>query len=458
MAHAALFVKRAPGIRLRIPLLRTNTSHIHRQLHVPTVNAARLNETIHATSVWGAAHRYGPGATETGMARLALSDDDATVRRWFVEETKALGCTVTIDKMGNTFAMRPGRLEGLPTAIGSHLDTQPSGGRYDGVLGVTAGLEAFRTIVQEGITTNYPIALINWTNEEGARFPKSIVSSGVWAGAIPLEDAWNLKEVSGNATQKSELERIGFLGETPCSYKAMPLGAHFELHIEQGPHLEASSRKIGVVEGAQAVRWYTLTITGRESHTGATPFPSRSDALLCAAKCIVASNTLAKAHGALASTGIISALPGSTNTVPGRVVLSLDLRHARDRALDEFDKVLRGEVERIAREESEKGCGVEWRLDTDAKATHFDERCIQCVWDSAEAVVGSEKLLRLTSGAGHDSCMTALRCPTAMIFVPSKDGISHNPVEYTSPEDCAIGAQVILGALLRYDALRAQEA
>lgn len=163
MVHTTLFVKSSLGIRLRSGIFLANKSYAYRGLHVPSINATRLNETIHSTSVWGAAHRWGSLETETGMARLALSDDDATVRRWFVEQTKALGCTVTIDQMGNTFAVRPGIQDGPPTAIGSHLDTQPSGGRYDGILGVMAGLEALRTIVEEKITTNYPIAVINWT-------------------------------------------------------------------------------------------------------------------------------------------------------------------------------------------------------------------------------------------------------------------------------------------------------
>jgi len=426
-------------------------------VHAPSINSQRLNETIHFTSKWGAAHRWGSLDTETGMARLALSDDDAAVRRWFVEQTKALGCKVTIDQMGNTFAVLPGQYGGPPAAIGSHLDTQPTGGRYDGVLGVMAGLEALRTIVENNITTNYPIAVINWTNEEGARFPKSLGSSGVWAGAIRLEDAYNLKEVAGNATQKSELERIGFLGETPCSYKSMPLAAHFELHIEQGPHLEAASRKIGVVMGAQAVRWYTVTVLGRDCHTGTTPFAARSDPMLCAAKIMVASNTIAKSHKGLVSTGIINAYPGSTNTVPAKVVLSLDMRHHQDSVLDKLDADLHKEVDRIAREDSERGCTVDWRLDTDTKATHFNQDCIKCVQKSAGAVVGHDMAMEMTSGAGHDSCMTSLVCPTSMIFVPSKDGISHNPVEYTSPEDCATGAQVILGALLRFDRLRVEK-
>ena len=256
-------------------------------------------------------------------------------------------------------------------------------------------------------------------SEEGARFPKSIGSSGVWAGQIPLQDAWNLKEVVGEATQKSELERIGFLGDTPCGYEAVPLAAHFELHIgtntiilfysliinfaaEQGPILEQTSRKVGIVIGGQAVRWYTITVIGRECHTGSTPFTARSDAMLCAAKIIVASNSIAKKHGGVASTGIIYAYPGSTNTVPGRVILSMDMRHLQDEKLDAMDAELHKEAQRIAKEDSEKGCQLEWRLDTDAKATHFHPDCIQCVKESAEATVGKDMAMEIVSGAGHD--------------------------------------------------------
>lgn len=203
------------------------------------------------------------------MSRLTLSDDDKKARDWFQETTESLGCKTHVDAMGNQFAIRPGQLEGPATFSGSHMDTQPTGGRYDGILGVHAGIEALRTMSDHGIETTFPTGVINWTNEEGARFPISMVASGVWAGEVGLEKAYSLQEVGGGtATLKSELERIGYLGTTEASYKATPMAAHFELHIEQGPILEASGGKIGAVQGVQAYRWYTITVKGRDCHTG----------------------------------------------------------------------------------------------------------------------------------------------------------------------------------------------
>ncbi|QRV88232.1 Gly-Xaa carboxypeptidase [Ceratobasidium sp. AG-Ba] len=395
------------------------------------------------------------GPTETGMARLSLDDNDAKVRRWFVDETKRLGCKVTVDQMGNIFSVRPGLCDGAPTAMGSHLDTQPSGGRYDGILGIMAGLEALRVLHENDVSTRYPVALVNWTNEEGARFPKSVVASGVWAGTIPLETAWALSEVGNpSITMRSELERIGFLGEIPCNYLAMPLGAHFELHIEQGPILESEKAKIGVVQGAQAYRWFTLDIEGRPSHTGTTPFNNRSDALLCAAQIMVASADIGKKHGGLSSTGILKLSPGSTNTTPGHVSMTIDMRHLNVLQLDKIETELRVESESIATTKCEKGCSVTWTKDYESPAVSFDEGCISAVRSAAIDTVGEEKVREMYSGAGHDSCATSIRCPTSMIFVPSRDGLSHNPLEYTSPEDCALGAQVLLNAVLRYDSMR----
>ena len=199
------------------------------------------------------------------MSRLSLSDADRMARDWFVETCKSLGCHINIDSMGNTFAIKKGRREGKPTCVGSHLDTQPSGGRFDGILGVCAGVELLRVLQEQDIETEYPVGVINWTNEEGARFPISMVASGVWAGKIPLEIAHNLREVAGRGqTMKQELKRIGYLGDMNTSYETMPIGAHFELHIEQGPRLEAQSQKIGIVTGVQAYRWHTVTVAGRD--------------------------------------------------------------------------------------------------------------------------------------------------------------------------------------------------
>ncbi|TGO29176.1 hypothetical protein BPAE_0018g00650 [Botrytis paeoniae] len=441
------------------------------------IDRERLWKELHYTCQWGRGEKWGTGENDRGMSRLALSSADKQARHWFIEATKQLGCDVKIDTMGNIFATRPGRKDGPATYAGSHLDTQPTGGRYDGILGVHAGIEALRTMNDFDIETEYPTGVINWTNEEGARFPKSMISSGVWAHDIPLSVAHDLCEVNGPATMKSELERIGYFGATPTSYLDNPIGAHFELHIEQGPILEKSKTKIGAVTGVQAYRWYTITVRGRDCHTGTTDFENRSDAMLTAAKIILHSHNKAAEMGCLASTGILTLKPGSTNTVPGFVQFSLDIRSPEDQRLLNCEKELERDFELIAAGEQMptlgasgkrgKGCLVEWKMDTDSPATHFNEDCIRCVEESAGDLVGtasgvgdqteavSESYRRMVSGAGHDSVYTSRHAPTSMIFVPCKDGVSHNPAEYCSLEDCGNGAQVLFGAMLRYDRLRA---
>jgi len=266
------------------------------------------------------------------------------------------------------------------------------------------------------IETEYPTGVVNWTNEEGARFPISMVASGVWAGAISIERAYNLIEVGGgSATQKSELERIGYLGSIEASYKANPIGAHFELHIEQGPILEDSNGKIGAVEGVQAFRWHIITVKGRDCHTGTTDFKNRSDAMLTAAKLILHSHNKATELGCLASTGILTILPNSTNTVPGLVKFSLDIRAKEDAKLLELEMALKSEFAKIAAGEDigslnslgtkGRGCTVDWKLDTDSPATKFHEDCIKCVEASANDMLGTSSgnlVQRMTSGAGHD--------------------------------------------------------
>ncbi|KAL1846033.1 hypothetical protein VTK73DRAFT_375 [Phialemonium thermophilum] len=429
------------------------------------VNKNRLMGELHRTCSWGTGKRWGSESTETGMSRLSLSDADKQARDWFVRETTALGCTVTVDAMGNIFAVRPGRRsQEPPICAGSHLDTQPNGGRYDGILGVHAGVEMLRVLNDHDVETEHPIGVVNWTNEEGARFPISMVSSGVWAGEIPLERAHALQEVGGGqATMESELRRIGYLGDTPATYRSVPLAAHFELHIEQGPILETERKKIGVVQGVQAYRWYTITVTGRDGHTGTTPFASRADAMLLAARLIAHSHTLATQHpSALASTGIINALPGSVNTIPGTVVFTLDVRAPKDSTVEALEAALKRDFASIAASSSSSSAAapltVDWRTDTVSPAVHFHPDCIAAVRSAAARVTpgGSEGLVRdLVSGAGHDSVYTSRRCPTAMIFVPSRHGVSHNPEEYTSPEDCAIGAEVLMHSVLGYDRMKA---
>ncbi|KAI6717069.1 beta-alanine synthase [Diplocarpon mali] len=433
------------------------------------IDRERLWSDLHATCEWGRGKRWGEEPTDVGMKRLALTDSDRQVRDWFVKTTESLGCRVSIDAMGNIFAVRPGKKDGPPTYAGSHLDTQPTGGRYDGILGVHAGIEALKTMNDHNISTEYPTGVINWTNEEGARFPISMISSGVWAGAYALEKAYGLTEVGGIVTQKSELERIGYLGTVDASYQANPIGAHFELHIEQGPILEKSEGKIGAVEGVQAYKWFKITVEGADCHTGTTDFQNRSDAMLTAAKLILHSHNRATELGCLASTGILTLKPGSTNTVPGWVQFSLDIRSQEDAVLLKLEQALKFEFAEIAAGKDlgglnalgtkGRGCTVDWQLDADSPATQFNEDCIKCVEASAADMLGANagrKVQRMTSGAGHDSVYTSRRAPTSMIFVPCRDGVSHNPSEYSSPEDCGNGAQVLLGAMLRYDQLRAE--
>lgn len=408
--------------------------------------------------------------TETGMSRPSLSDADKQARDWFADTTSSLGCKVTVDAMGNQFAVKPGRQPGHPTAAGSHLDTQPTGGRYDGILGVAAGVEMLRVLDDAKHQTEFPVAVVNWTNEEGARFPISMVASGVWAGAIAQEHAHDLASVvrsdPSGTTMLSELKRIGYLGSVPCSHEAIPLAAHFELHIEQGPLLEAAGQRLGVVEGVQAYRWFTVTVKGRDCHTGTTDLSNRADALLGASKMIARARQVAWEHGALASTGIIEARPGSTNTVPGTVIFSMDIRAQADGTVNETEAALRSEFEAIAsgadvmqqtaNPAPVDKLAVEWRLDSDSRATNFHSDCIECVQKAANTALQDEKLSRrMVSGAGHDSVYASRRAPTSMIFVPCRDGVSHNPAEYTSPEDCALGAQVLTLAVLEYDAMRA---
>lgn len=273
-------------------------------------------------------------------------------------------------------------------------------------------------------------------------------ASGVWAGAITLEKAWDLQEVvpsqdGERKTMKQELERIGYKGSMRASYQENPFAAHFELHIEQGPILEDEKRKIGVVQGVQALKWFDIHVKGRDSHAGTTPFSARKDAMLCAAKLIVKSNSIAKDLGGLATTGIVSLQPGSINTMAQEVTFSLDIRHPNDKELKTIEERCHTEFHRIASEDSEKGCTVEWKELLDSPAVKFSEDCVAAVEASAaDALEGlpmtaSEGSLwkYMISGAGHDSCYTNKRCPTSMIFTPTRQGISHNPQEYCSPED-----------------------
>ncbi|KAI3404487.2 hypothetical protein KGF56_002679 [Candida oxycetoniae] len=419
----------------------------------------RLVQTIHETAKWGAKGVWGKEASQTGVCRLALSDLDKCVRDWFVKETSDLGCTIKIDQVGNIFAIYPSKNKGLPTGIGSHLDTQPSGGRYDGILGVLSGLEVLRTLKENNIVPNFPIALVNWTNEEGARFPMSMVASGVWAEKIPLETCLALKSIDD--TPKvfgEELSRIGYAGKVPASYQSNPLACHFELHIEQGPVLEQEGKKIGVVVGGQAFEWNMVTVFGRSSHAGTTPMNTRSDALVTASKIILMAIETAERSGGLATIGTLNLEPSSVNVIPNIVKFTLDVRHVEDEALSGIMTEIKSKATHIANtgigSTFAKPLTVDFHNITTSKAIKFNQNNIDTVKKAALQLFNENEIREIVSGAGHDSCFTSTRVPTSMIFIPSKDGLSHTPEEYSSPEEVENGFQVLLRTVLLYDQAR----
>jgi hydantoinase/carbamoylase family amidase len=295
-----------------------------------------------------------------------------------------------------------------------------------------------------------------------------MLSSGVWSGHIPLSTAHSLRELPpGTSTLAAELSRIGYLGSTPSSYTHLPMAAHFELHIEQGPLLEMANKRIGIVTGVQSYKWLTVKVTGRDTHTGTTDLKSRADALLAAAKMILHSHRLATANSALASTGILNLTPGSTNTVPGEVKFSVDIRAPADETVARMKALLEADFAKIAAGEDVGGleegctkglpCEVEVVEDFDSKATTFHPDCIAAVSQAAHSALGPDGknlVMRMVSGAGHDSVYASKRCPTSMIFVPCREGVSHNPAEFCKEEDCALGAQVLMQSVLRFDRMR----
>jgi N-carbamoyl-L-amino-acid hydrolase len=387
------------------------------------------------------------GATvKGGICRLTLTDLDRQVRDWFSAQCEALGCAVTVDEVGNMFARRPGRNPTLPPiAMGSHLDTQPTGGKFDGVLGVLGALEAMRTLHDLGYETNAPIEIVNWTNEEGARFAPAMLASGVFAGVFTTDYAYTRADRDGK-TFGDELARIGYKGTEKVG--ARKFGAMFELHIEQGPILEAEGRKIGVVQGVQGMRWYEVTVTGQEAHTGATPMRLRKNALLGAARMIERIDAIAREHAphAVGTVGLIENKPNSRNVVPGEVFFTVDFRHPDETVLDATETKFRTALAEIMTP-LQLTC-AETRI-WNSPAVKFAPELIECVRvGAAKAGFTSRDMI---SGAGHDAAYIARVAPTTMIFVPCAGGISHNEAESTSFDECAAGAQVLLNAVLEFD-------
>jgi beta-ureidopropionase / N-carbamoyl-L-amino-acid hydrolase len=409
------------------------------------INPERLWNELMETAAIG-------GTAKGGICRLTLTDLDREVRDWFRQRTEALGCTVTVDDMGTMFARRAGSADVPPIAVGSHLDTQPTGGKFDGVLGVLAALEALRTMVEAGYETYAPIEVVNWTNEEGSRFAPALIASGVFAGVFDKGWAHSQKDRAG-ITFDEALQAIGYRGPEPAG--GHPLSAFFELHIEQGPLLEAEGKEIGIVTGVQGVRWYDVTITGAEAHTGATPMTLRRNALLGAARAIDRVDAIARVHPPLAvgTVGMIEVAPNSRNVVPGGVLFGIDLRHPDDAVLDAMEQ----ETGAALREVCEP-LGLSWTLDRiwGNAPVRFDAGCIAAVRHGA--AVSGFTTRDITSGASHDAAYISRVAPAAMIFVPSRDGISHNEAEFTSKEQCAAGAQVLLQAVLAYDQTLAEQA
>jgi len=308
-----------------------------------TINPQRLWDSLMDTAQIG-------GTPKGGICRLTLTDLDRQIRDWFRSQCEALGCSVTVDQVGNMFAFKPGkRSDVAPVAIGSHLDTQPTGGKFDGVLGVLGGLEVLRTLHDLGYETNAPLMLVNWTNEEGSRFAPAMLGSGVYAGVFDRTFADSRQDRQG-VTFADAIQSIGYRGEAaPGSVK---FGAMFELHIEQGPILEAEQKVVGIVTGVQGMRWYEVELTGREAHTGSTPMSLRANALLGAARIIEQVNQIALDHAPLAvgTVGLVEVKPNSRNVIPGHVFFTVDFRHPDDAVLDEMERKLLDAVPSVAQE------------------------------------------------------------------------------------------------------------
>jgi len=403
------------------------------------INPQRLWDTIMETAQFGATQKG-------GICRLTLTDLDRKVRDWFKARCEAFGCTVSVDEVGNMFARRPGRNNALaPIAMGSHLDTQPTGGKFDGVLGVLGALEALRTLHETGYETNAPIEIVNWTNEEGARFAPAMLASGVFAGVFSRDYAYARADRDGK-TFGEELARIGYRGAEKAGARAF--GAMFELHIEQGPILENEARTIGIVQGVQGMRWYEVTVAGQEAHTGATPMRLRKNALLGAARLIERIDAIAREHApsAVGTVGLIENRPNSRNVIPGEVFFTIDFRHPDNTILDVMEAELRAALAEIL---PPMGLTYNEARIWDCPPVKFTPALIDCVRAGAEQAGFTSR--DMISGAGHDACYVSRVAPTTMIFVPCRGGISHNEAEATSFEECAAGAQVLLNAVLEFD-------
>lgn len=384
------------------------------------------------------------GATpKGGVKRLALTDLDKQGRDKVVSWAKEAGLSVTVDQIGNIFMRREGTNPDLPPVMtGSHIDTQPTGGKFDGNYGVLAGLEVIRTLNEQGIQTEAPIEVTVWTNEEGSRFVPVMMGSGVFCGAFTLEHAYSMKDVDGRNVC-DELDRIGYLGAEVCGERA--IGSYFEAHIEQGPVLEDADRVIGVVPAVLGLSWYDCVVTGVESHAGPTPMPLRKDALQAAT--VVMQEVVAIANryepSGCGTVGFVQVFPNSRNIIPGEVRFSIDLRNETSPLLDKMHEELLACISSV---QADRGVKVSLERVSNYPPCPFDADCVNAVRIATERLGYSH--MDVVSGAGHDAIYAARVAPAAMIFVPCKDGISHNEIEDARADHLAAGCNVLLHAML----------
>ncbi len=401
------------------------------------VNGARLRASLEEMAKIGA-------TPAGGVQRLTLSDEDKRARDLLVKWLKEIDFSVSIDEMGNIFGRRAGKNDALPPVMtGSHVDSQPKGGRFDGILGVMGALEVMRTIHENKVQTEHPLILVDWTNEEGSRFAPAMVASGVWAGALQRDWVYARTDKDGKKFGE-ELQRIGYKGTVPA--KKWPAHAYFEYHIEQGPMLERQGKTIGAPKGILCLHWYDVYLDGEANQVGPTPMEGRHDALCAAAEMILAVNTLPdRMKGNMVATvGEIQNYPNSRNIIPDKVHFTVDIRSwDDDHALKAWD-LLKKDFTAIAGRR-----GTPMRIEETWRVAHapFNEKLVQRVLDTAKELGYSH--LHMVSGAGHDASYMNQVCPTAMIFVPSIGGRSHVEVENTKWEDCEAGANVLLHALLK---------
>ncbi len=400
------------------------------------INADRLWDSIHEMA------KIGPGVAG-GNNRQTVTDEDGEGRRLFQKWCEEAGLEMGIDQMGTMFARREGSdPDLLPVYVGSHLDTQPTGGRYDGVLGVLSGLEIIRTLNDLGIKTKRPIVVTNWTNEEGTRFAPAMMASGVFAGVLDQDEIYQHKDSQGKKFG-DELERIGWKGDEKVGARKMH--AFFELHIEQGPILEAEGKDIGVVTHGQGLSWTQVTVTGKEAHTGSTPMPMRKNAGLGMARILELVDEIAWSHKphAVGAAGHIEVHPNSRNVIPGKAVFTVDFRSPDLAVIKDMEQRLAIGAKKIC---DEMGLGLELEKVGGFDPVEFDANCVKAIRDAAERLGYSHR--NIVSGAGHDACWINRVAPTAMVMCPCVDGLSHNEAEEISKDWARAGADVLFHAVV----------